>query len=181
MTKAETYELFAVMKIEYRDIDDSDDRIALWHQVLGDVPYELVNHALQLWLRDTEKGKWPPKPGELRGLSIEQGCGVPSAEEAWAQVLAEVRRIGSYGSPQFTCEPIRQAVRAIGWREICQSETLGVERAHFFRTYEVYRGRAVREVPFSQIAAGGGARPLAEVAAERSREHRLRLVEKAAS
>src|SRR3990167_5271256 len=41
------------------------------------------------------------------------------AGEAWAEVLKQVSRIGSYGQPKFSSEAIRKSVEAIGWRNIC--------------------------------------------------------------
>jgi hypothetical protein len=59
-----------------------------------------------------------------------------TAEQAWCEVLGEIRRVGSWGEPRFNDDVTAQSVRCIGWKEICGSETIGVERAHFFRAYE---------------------------------------------
>ena len=56
--------------------------------------------------------------------------------EAWSMVLSEVRRVGSYGQPDFKDPLISKAVECVGWKSICLSETIGVERAHFFKAYD---------------------------------------------
>jgi hypothetical protein len=58
------------------------------------------------------------------------------AGEAWSIVLGEVSRVGRYGAPKFGYSLIDKAVRCIGWQTICDSETIGVERAHFFKVYD---------------------------------------------
>lgn len=59
-----------------------------------------------------------------------------SAEMAWSEVLDKVRSVGYYGSPEFSSEEIKKSVECIGWKTICLSECIGVERAHFFRAYD---------------------------------------------
>jgi len=58
------------------------------------------------------------------------------AGEAWAEVLQQVSKTGSYGVPKFSSEAIKKSVEAVGWRQICLSEMPGVERAHFLKIYE---------------------------------------------
>lgn len=65
-----------------------------------------------------------------------------TAGEAWAEVLGQVNKVGSYGQPKFSSGAIQKSVEAIGWRQICLSETPMIERAHFLRIYETI---AVRE------------------------------------
>lgn len=59
-----------------------------------------------------------------------------NAAEAWAEVLMSVRQHGYSGKPKFSSPWIEKAVDCIGWRDICMSEKIGVERAHFSRAYE---------------------------------------------
>lgn len=59
-----------------------------------------------------------------------------NSAEAWGEVLEQVGRTGSYGVPEFSTELIKKAVQCVGWRDICLSENIGVERAHFLRAYD---------------------------------------------
>ena len=59
-----------------------------------------------------------------------------TAGEAWGEVLAEISRTGSYGTPRFSSPIIKKAVDCIGWQSMCLSENISVERAHFFRVFE---------------------------------------------
>ncbi|PIR25624.1 MAG: hypothetical protein COX62_04575 [Deltaproteobacteria bacterium CG_4_10_14_0_2_um_filter_43_8] len=56
--------------------------------------------------------------------------------ESWEEVLRQVSRQGCSGIPQFSTEEIKRAVHMIGWRDICMSENIGVERAHFAKAYK---------------------------------------------
>jgi len=62
--------------------------------------------------------------------------------EAWANVLSAVSSVGSYGSPVFDDYITQKAVECIGWKTICMSECIGVERAHFLKVFEQLKERA---------------------------------------
>lgn len=70
----------------------------------------------------------------------------PSAEESWGLVMDQVRSNGYYRDWKFDCDLIERAVSAIGKKEICHSESIGVERAHFFRLYDSYRDEEMRRI-----------------------------------
>jgi len=56
--------------------------------------------------------------------------------EAWAEVLGAISGIGFYGSPKFSDSLIKKAVNCIGWRHLCLSENIEIQRAHFLKIYE---------------------------------------------
>ncbi len=61
--------------------------------------------------------------------------------EAWHEVIQQINRVGSWGKPVFSSELIEKAVFCIGWKDICMSSNIAIERAHFFRVYESYLTR----------------------------------------
>lgn len=61
--------------------------------------------------------------------------------EAWGLVQAELKRVGSWGSPKFDDPLVAQVVRSMGWINLCQSDQPGVDRAQFMRMYEQIMGR----------------------------------------
>lgn len=108
--------------------------------MLEDIPYKIARVAVNKHIA-TEK--WFPTIAEIRASALSvAGTGIPDPATAWAEVLAEVRRTGTYGVPEFSCDEIKMAVNSIGWRNICLSEKISIERAHFTRAYEVYETRA---------------------------------------
>jgi len=70
---------------------------------------------------------------------------IPNVGDAWAEVLREMARTGSYGQPKFSHPLITQAVQGVGWRSMCMSENIGVDRAHFYRIFDQLKDRAQRE------------------------------------
>ena len=71
--------------------------------------------------------------------------GAPSAVEAWQQVRAELRRAGPYQQACLSHPRIAQAVQVIGWQTLCNSEQIGVERAHFLKAYDAFSQRDRRQ------------------------------------
>ena len=69
-----------------------------------------------------------------------------SAGEAWSKVLGGISSVGSYGYPKFDDELIDRCVSCIGWRNMCMSENIAIERAHFFKVYETLSRRKRTEV-----------------------------------
>lgn len=64
-----------------------------------------------------------------------------TAGEAWGEVLSQIHSIGSYGSPIFKDQSITNCVNSIGWRNLCLSENIAIERAHFLKMYEAISKR----------------------------------------
>jgi hypothetical protein len=64
--------------------------------------------------------------------------------EAWEKALDAVRRYGSYNQQAAleSLDPItRRCVENIGYRDLCMSENIMVERAHFQKIFELYSQR----------------------------------------
>lgn len=152
MNRSEATRILAVLRTVYSQQDADPDLDMVWAMVLDDVPYEAAMAAVTLYLKSDKP--FFPKPGEIRSLLIEQLMHLPSPEEAWAEVMRAIREHGSYRAPAFSCHAIHEAVSSIGWREICMSEKIEIERAHFYRTYQAYRDRAVKHVDMAALMAG---------------------------
>lgn len=68
-----------------------------------------------------------------------------TAGEAWGIVLKNIQTIGSYGRPNFEDPCISKAVDCIGWRNLCLSENIAIERAHFLKIYESLENRSRKQ------------------------------------
>lgn len=64
-----------------------------------------------------------------------------SAMEAWGEVRAAIRQYGEYQTPQFSHPRIAKMVECLGWRTLCLSENIEIERAHFLKGYDQLAGR----------------------------------------
>jgi hypothetical protein len=119
----------------------------LWYKQLEDIPYHIAETALQKWVATN---KWSPSIAEIReavtDISKER---IPDWSEAWENVLKAVRTYGSY-QPVEALESLdertRACVRRIGFRNICMSENISVERANFRRIYEATAERDAQEM-----------------------------------
>jgi hypothetical protein len=87
-----------------------------------------------------------PTIAELRKAAAQAKLGdVPSAEEAWSEVLTEMRSTGRQYTPDFSHRAIDRAVRDVGgWRYLCNSEGLSFERTYFLKTFKDLVSRAER-------------------------------------
>ncbi len=123
----------------------------LWYREIRDIPFPVAEMALRKWVATN---KWSPSIADIREIT----AGIVNGEtltwgEAWEKALKAVRRFGSYNKRDAleSLDPLtRKCVESIGYMELCMSENIMVERAHFQRVFEVF---AKREQTSKQIAA----------------------------
>lgn len=143
MTREETAKLLAFITALYPRIELAPASVAAWHEMLGDMPFDVAMTATK---RVLAQQTFPSLPaiGEIRAAAADLTAPkLRDPGEAWREVMTEIRRIGAYGEPHFSTPQIAMTVETIGWRELCLSEEGdGVIRAHFFRVYEQYARRA---------------------------------------
>ncbi len=153
MNKSDTAKLLAVIgrawptfREEIKN-DPNEEILTFWHMTLSTASYEEAHTALGVILRSGNP--FAPKPGQiLQQVSKDAIYGVDE-NLAWEEVLREIRRVGANPSPSwaggeripapvltFSHPCIYRAVQAVGWKDICMSTKLGVERAHFSRALE---------------------------------------------
>ena len=133
----------------------------LWFRELEDIPYKVAEATLRKWVATN---KWSPSIAEIRELSSTIQYGEQMTwGEAWEKALNAVRRYGSYNRQKAldSLDPLtRKCVENIGYLELCMSENIMVERAHFQRIFEVYSKRAEtdKRLPHNLLQAIGQAR-----------------------
>lgn len=129
----------AILATAYPKWTITEDVIAVWAEFLSDLPVDAVVSAVAQHVRTA---KFPPSIAEIR--KIAKGPAGLSGEEAWHEVIQQVRKHGWCGKPEFSDAKIRKGVQAIGgWRNLCSLNTteMGVARAHFMRCYESFVAR----------------------------------------
>ena len=128
----------------------NENAIKIWLMALEDFSAEQVERGIALAIKTEEYSKMPVPAKIIR--KIREACGIPSpldrqkakeaqAEAEWAQVLDQVRRVGSYGNPKF--HPTTQRVlRAMGgWSALCESMTSAnrdFKRRDFISMWQTY-------------------------------------------
>jgi hypothetical protein len=154
MTREETARVLAVMMAKWPNhpIPNPEATAAAYHLALEDVPYDAAMAAAAAWMK---RSRFFPAACELRELAVTAQWDLPSASEAWAEVRRGLSHGGVYREPEWSCLPLQQTIRAIGWRVICTSpEGDGDMAERFSLTYRTYRDRAIREADIPALWAG---------------------------
>lgn len=132
--------LLALAVANFPHLQDKDmgPTVALWTEMLSDMPFATAKTAL---IKVLATAKFWPTVAEIReaAVSITNPTMLTPAE-AWGQVIRAVKDYGYYRPTEgiATLDPtVRKAVKAFGgFVEICMTENIDVVRAQFMRVYE---------------------------------------------
>jgi hypothetical protein len=129
----------------------NNQAMELWFRELCDIPYAVAEMALRKWVATN---KWSPSIADIREMTSNIVNGEQMTwGEAWEKALNAVRRHGSYGQREAlaSLDPLtRRCVENIGYMDICMSENIMVERAHFQKIFEIYAQRQQMDRQISQ-------------------------------
>lgn len=116
------------------------DTVLVYMATLSDLPLDDLKRAI-LWT--ITHNTFFPTVAEIRAAALKSDTTnrLPTAEEAWGAVVAEMHRIGTWGPPHFHHPAITRAVQSMGWREICLSTEPGVVRGQFLKMYTILATR----------------------------------------
>lgn len=152
MTRDEFKVLVKGMKAVYAQptfIPDQD-AFNMWFALVGDLPYEVCSVAIKKYMLTN---KFPPTVAEIRELASNVVNGEQlNWGEAWERAMTAVRRYGSYNQVEAmnSLDPLtRKCVDSIGFMQLCMSENIMVERAHFQKIFEIFakREQTDRQIP----------------------------------
>ena len=163
MTKPDAIEALAVLTAAYnREIPEQTLRIYI--KALEDLDRDsLLGATTDLMVTS----KFFPTVAELRHRAVEISAGgelPPDVYAAWGEVVTAASNQGRERRPIWSSPVIGVALDQIGgYRRVCDSELIGVERSHFLKAYDTLVERALREarVPAAlqdslrQIGQGG--------------------------
>ena len=115
----------------------NEQAMELWYRELQDIPYSVAEMALRKWVATN---KWSPSIADIREMNAEITKGEPLTwGESWEKALRAVKKYGSY-QPHKALESLdpltRQCVKSMGYRELCLSENIMADRAHYQRIFE---------------------------------------------
>lgn len=87
-TDAEPFGAMLRQTMEFYDRQVSDSALRMWWATLSDRDMDQVRYGLQAHLQDPDRGRWPPKPGDIihqiENRQIGQWLG---ADDAWSLAL----------------------------------------------------------------------------------------------
>ena len=114
----------------------------LWFRELNDIPFDVAEMALRKWVATN---KWSPSIADIREMTAGIVNGDPLTwGESWEKVMTAIRKYGSYnkGAALNSLDPItRKCVESIGYTELCMSENIMADRAHYQRIFEIMSKR----------------------------------------
>ena len=128
------------------------DAFNMWYALLGDLNYDLCAMAIKKYMLTN---KFPPTVAELREMATNILSGDPLTwGESWERALSAVRKYGSYNKMEAlnSLDPItRKCVESIGYMELCMSENIMVERAHFQKIFDIFakREQVSKQIPMA--------------------------------
>lgn len=146
MTRQEFAPIVAAIRTYYSKEDKlipNKEAMELWFRQLEDLPANVIEAAVKYWV---VTNKWSPSIADLREKAAEIMTGIrPDWGEAWESVLRSITRFGMFREKEAldSLDPLtRECVNRIGFQNICMSENVAVERAHFRDIYtQVYSKR----------------------------------------
>lgn len=163
MQRSEIVEVFGLVAALWpawrlpTDVDEQDVVVGVWFRLLGDLDQSAVAAAVESLACDGRE--FAPQPGVVRrrAMSFGHRSPLPDVDEAWAEVLATIGRVGRYRTPSWSHPAIEAAVNALDWQRLCSSTDLMVDRAHFLKFYGKAHDRAefARVMPPSVLAIVG--------------------------
>lgn len=124
----------------YANTQVTPELVAVYTRILSNIPPDDLQVVVDQCIAEC---KFMPTVAEIREryTALTRSLAALSAAEAWGLVTGEIRRIGSWGAPQFDDPLTARVVEMMGWRELCQSENQMADRAQFMRMYQEIRDR----------------------------------------
>lgn len=143
MSKQEFATLVLAMQAMYGDeFIGTEEAMDVWFALLYDLDYKILSKALQ---KHMLTNKFKPTVAELREIYADLICPVISDwSEGWEQVSKAIGHYGMYRTEEaMECfdEVTREAVKRLGFQNICLSENIVADRARFAEIYQAIQQR----------------------------------------
>lgn len=140
------------------------EALEAWESLLLDLDAGQTAAAIQILA--TEGREWPPPPGVVRQRACQIVSNLPSPDQAWGELRAQLRHVGSLRGttswpsgekiePHWSHPLIGVVADRFGWDALCRSTNEMADRAHFLKMWEQASGqeRTWESVPPAARAA----------------------------
>lgn len=143
VSKQEFATLVLAMQAMYGDeFIETEESMDVWFALLHDLDYQILSKALQ---KHMLTNKFKPTVAELREIYAGLICPVISDwSEGWEQVSKAIGHYGMYRTEEAMesfDEVTREAVKRLGFQNICLSENIVADRARFAEIYQAIQQR----------------------------------------
>ena len=120
----------------------TEEAMDVWFALLHDLDYQILSKALQKYMLTN---KFKPTVAELREIYADLICPVISDwSEGWKKVSRAIGHYGMYRTDEAMesfDEVTREAVKRLGFQNICLSENIVADRARFAEIYQAIQQR----------------------------------------
>ena len=120
----------------------NEQAMTLWYNQLQDIPYKVAEATLNKWVAIE---KWSPSIADIRQLATELVNGATKDwGDGWEQVEKAIRRYGTYREAEALEDMddlTRQAVKRLGFKNLCLSDNMQADRANFRMLYDQITNR----------------------------------------
>lgn len=153
MKKSEVVLMFAKITGAYPGAQgfSTADRINIdtWAENLADIPAETTAAALRAHIATSP---YPPKICDIRKWALQNSFMDPG--EAWALVVRAIHDYGHNRELQAIAslpEEVGRIAKQMGWRDLCMSENIMADRAHFLKIYQACQERNTRLAALPEV------------------------------
>jgi hypothetical protein len=150
----------------YPNAKVSEQTVVVYLRMLQDIPADELQTVVDQCIAQQ---KFIPTVAEIRDMhrTLTVSLNRPTAAEAWGEVRRAIMRVGHIRVPEFDDPLVAEAVKHMGWRELCVSENQVADRARFLQTYEQLSDRREQGdkllPPARQLAERNGMKRLTAV------------------
>lgn len=144
MTDVESQKLFSLllaafpMQMRGLSSEQVKQTAAMYRRCLADLDASKASEVVTRICSDSEF--FPTIATIRKAYAAATGIKRKTGAEAWGEVLAAVSRFGVYRVPgvdfSFDDENTARCVRALGWKNLCESENATADRARFVDAYD---------------------------------------------
>lgn len=129
--------LITVFFPKFQENINDDFKKQIWYEVLGDLDYTVTQIALKKLLSSC---RFMPTVAEIRQAvsELNNPNTLMSGAEAWGQVTRAISKHGSYAEKEALNSmnsSVALLVKRMGWKDICMSENIMADRAHFIKLW----------------------------------------------
>ena len=143
VSKQEFVTLVLAMQAMYGDeFIGTEEAMDVWFALLYDLDYKILSKALQ---KHMLTNKFKPTVAELREIYADLICpAISDWSEGWEKVSRAIGHYGMYRTEEAMeslDEVTREAVKRLGFQNICLSENIVADRAWFAEIYQAIQQR----------------------------------------
>lgn len=145
MKKSEAVRLLAVISEAWRGVEVSETKIAIWSEMLADIPIELALRAVKYLIACGSP--FPPAISEIRRAIIEMNSPAEfqiSALQSWHEARLISQNYTEEDGMTKLSPLTYEVVSALGWSTLREGD-IDVVRAHFLKFFAMAKERWLKE------------------------------------